>query len=152
MAAKKEKPRTASELMHEMRTKGSEQVMPNTDRTIRLKSIDAPALLRKGKMPDLLTPLVIKLVYTEVPDREIREFLSAQKSKVEDALAMADALDFVAAESIMDGTKVEDLTMAEKRWIFRLAMGPAELLVNFRNEEELDVGIVGEVEDVSQIT
>lgn len=149
MAKKKEtKQPDVNELMREMRTKGIEQVIPGTERHIRLRSVDAPTLLREGKMPDMLTPLVIKSVYQELSDKELRDFLGHARSGAEEALKMLDTIDFVAKTAIADGTKVEDLTLAEKRWIFRLVMGPAELLISFRYDPNADVESVDEGEEL----
>jgi hypothetical protein len=148
MAKAKEKVMTAAEKLAEMRTKGTEQKLPGTERMIRLRTLEAPELLREGKLPDILTPLVIKSVYQELTDKEVREFLSVQRSNAAEALKMIDAMDFVVAKSIADGTNVSDLTLAEKRWIFRLAMGPAELLITFRYDPNDDVEPVAEGEDI----
>lgn len=152
MAAKKEKQLSPIELLNEMKSKGIEQQILGTNRIVRLRTLDAPTLLRQGKLPDILTPLVVRSVYEELPDKELREFLGHQRGSVEDALKHIEALDFVASQSIADGTKVEDLTLAEKRWIFRLAMGPAELLITFRYDPNDDVELVAEVEDVQPPT
>lgn len=129
----------ANELMQEMRTKGTLTTIPYTGREIRVKTLDAVELLESDKLPNILTPLVVKTVYTEVEDAEIKKFLDLRRDDVQDALAMGKAINFICEKSITDGTKVENLTMAEKRWIFRLAVGPAEFLVPFRDEEESDV-------------
>lgn len=142
--------KTIPELLQEMKAKGIEHKIPATDRVVRLRTLDAPALLKEGKMPDILTPLVIKSVYQEVSDREMREFLGQKHTGAEDALKMIEAMDYVVQKSITDGTKPEDLTLGEKRWIFRLAMGPAELLVTFRYDEDADVESVDEGEDLPQ--
>src|SRR5687768_10042773 len=147
MAKKADKKDTLN-VLGEMRTKGVEQKMPGTDRIVRLKTIDAPTLLRENKMPDILTPLVVKSIYQELSDRELRDFIGQQRGNTAEALSMLDAIEFVVKRSIADNTKVEDLTLAEKRWIFRLAMGPAELLVTFRHQQEDDVEPVAESNEV----
>jgi hypothetical protein len=146
--ADKKDTRSTTEVLSEMRTRGVEQKMPGTDRIVRIKSVDTPALLREGKMPDILTPLVVKSVYQELADRELRDFIGQQRGNSAEALAMLEAMEFVVKKAVADNTKVEELTLAEKRWIFRLAMGPAELLVTFRYQQEDDVEPVAEVEDV----
>jgi hypothetical protein len=150
--AKKEKPLSAVERIAEMKSKGTEVQLPGTDRLIRLRPLDAETLLREAKMPDILTPLVTKSVYEEITDKESRAFLAQNRGAVNEALAHLEAVDFVCEKSIADGTKVKDLTIAEKRWVFRLAMGPAELLVTFRYDEDADVEPVAEVEDVQPVT
>lgn len=142
---------TGVELLHQMRSKGIEQRIPGTDRLVRLRVIDPPALLREGKMPDILTPLVIRSIYQDLTDRELRDFLGQPKANVTDALALLETMDFVCERTIMDGTELADLTLAEKRWIFRLVMGPAELLTTFRYDPNADVADMDEGDEVREV-
>ena len=66
-----------------------------------------------------------------------------------DALAFVDAIDRIVAKSIADGTPVEELTIGEKKWIFRLALGGAELLITFRLQPQGDVAVVEEGEQAT---
>src|SRR5574338_294558 len=143
--------KTGIELLHEMRERGIEQRIPGTDRVVRLRALDAPSLLREGKMPDILTPLVIRSVYQDLSDQELRNFLGQPKGSVTDALSLLETMDFVCERSIMDDTSLADLTLGEKRWIFRLVMGPAELLCTFRYDPALDVEYLDEGEDLSPV-
>lgn len=150
--AKQQKPVDFVEGQREMRAKGIEQIIPGTQRVVRLRTLDSATLLREGKMPDILTPLVVKSVYQDLTDNEVRKFVEKERGNPAEALEFIDVLDFVASKSIADGTRVEDLTIPEKRWIFRLAMGAAELLIFFRYEPESDVAVVDESEDVQPVT
>jgi hypothetical protein len=150
--AKKEKEQTVVERISEMTSKGWSQTMPGTGRTIRLRTVDCVELLREGKVPEILTPLVVKSVYQELSDNDTRRFIEQSREKIEDAIALADSINFICERAITDGTKVKDLTIAERRWIFRLVLGPAELLVTFRIEQEYDVETVAEGEDLQSTT
>lgn len=152
MAKKEANKLTVPEALAEMKSRGTEVAIPGTDRLVRLRSLDTETLLREGKVPDILTPLVIKSIYEDVSDKEVRGLLGQSRGSREEALAMMEAIDFVAEKSIADGTKVKDLTIGEKRWIFRLAMTPAELLVTFRYDPDVDVEPVVEVNEVQQTT
>lgn len=127
-----------------MQTYGVEQVLPPTGRKIKLKSVDAESLLKEGQIPNILTPLIVKMVYQDLSGNEIRQFVEGNKGQVQDALGMVETLNFIAKYAITDGTKVESLTLAEKRWIFRLVMGAAELLITFRFDQDPDVEVVSE--------
>ena len=142
---------TELELLKEMKERGIEQIIPGTNRLIRLKTVDAQSFLRSGNMPDILTPLVVRSVYADLSDDEVRSFLGKPKESIPDAIALLDTIDFVCTKTIMDGTPLEELTLGEKRWIFRLVMSPAELLISFRYDPELDVEFVDEVEDVRDV-
>lgn len=148
MAKKTEKTLTPAEQLKLIQSGGVEQTMPGTGRVVKLRNLNAKDLLQDAKLPDILTPLVVKSVYQDTTDREIRELLGNQRSGTDDALKMLDTIDYVVGKAIADGTKVDDLTLAEKRWIFRLALGPAELLITFRLDEESDVEPVAEGDKV----
>jgi hypothetical protein len=151
MAKKEVKKLTPVEALEEMKSRGTEIEIPGTGRLVRLRTLDAESLLREGKIPDILTPLVIKSVYEELSDREVRSVLAQSRGSKEDALAMMEAIEFVAEKSIADSTKVKGLTLGEKRWIFRLAMEPAELLVTFRYDPNADVEPVVEGDEVQPV-
>lgn len=133
-----------------MRATGWEQILPPTGRKILLRSLEADKLLRDGECPDILTPLLIRSIYDELNDTAIREFLDTPAVILEDALKYVDMLNLIAGKAIADGTKVTDLTLAEKKWIFRLVLTGAETLVYFRFEPTPDVALVAEVNDVPQ--
>lgn len=151
MAKATKKESEGLELLREMRLHGIEQRIPGTDRIVRLRVIDAPALLREGKMPDILTPLLIKSIYQDLTDQELREFVGTPKGSVTDALSLLETMDFVCSKTLADGTDINDLTLAEKRWIFRLVMGPAELLTTFRYDPQLDVADLDEGSEVQPV-
>jgi hypothetical protein len=118
-----------------------------------LRYLEPAALLREGKMPDNLTPLVMKSVYGDIDGNDINKFLYKDNgADAAAALAHLETIDFVVKRAIADNTKVEDLTLGEKRWIFRLVMGDAETLATFRLNEDPDVGDVDSGEDVPSAT
>lgn len=152
MAKRQRKRMTMVEALEEMTSRGTEVSIPGTDRLVRLRTLDAPTLLREGKMPDILTPLVIKSVYEELSDKEVRGFLSQSRGSKEEALATMEAIDFIVERTIVDNTKVKNLTLGERRWIFRLVMGPAEILTTFRYDPDADVEPVVEGNEIQSAT
>jgi hypothetical protein len=139
------------DIYKEMKSKGL-PARTDTGRPIRLRTIDATALLKTGNMPEVLTPMVVKSVYQSLSDREIRDFLTTNKNDAAEALKTVEMVDFVVKEAIADGTKVEDLTPGEKRWIFRLAMLPTEVLADFCYPEESDVEPMDDGDEVQPET
>lgn len=139
---------TTAMAIQAMRENGVEHTIPTTERVLLLRSLEPADLLRDGKMPDLLTPLVVRSVYEDVSDKAVVDYLEGVRTTKEEALAFLDSLDYIARKSIMDGTKVEDLILSEKRWIFRLVMGPAEFLATFRYEPPSNVELVDEGDEV----
>lgn len=138
------------ERLKEMRGEGWPTAIPHTDRVVRLKSVEASALLQDDRMPDILTPLVIKSVYTDLSDNQIKDYLEKERTDKSDALAFLSSIDYICALAIADDTNVEDLVLTEKRWVFRLVLGPAELLVKFRDNEKVDVGLVDAKQAIPQ--
>lgn len=136
----------------EMREKGDEQTIPDTLRVVRVKTLEAKDLLLEGNFPDILTPLVVKSIYQELTTPQIKEFFEMNTKDVEQAKKMLEAVEFVCRKSIVGDTDINDLTMSEKRWIFRLAVGPAEMLVSFRYEPDEDVEFVAEGEELQPAT
>lgn len=129
------------ERLRVMRKSGYQVVLPHTDRNIRLRTVDALSLLRENKLPDILTPLAVKSVYTDISDKDIKE-VEAKGKDIKEAIEFAEAIDLICSLAIADGTPLEELVSSEKRWVFRLVLGPAELLVTFREDENSDVGVM----------
>lgn len=138
------------ELIAQMREKGVEQMLPPTERKILLRSLDVETLLLQGKVPDILTPLVIKSVYQDMDDDSLIDFLKAKEVSVGEAIKHLEAIDYVVELCIADDTRVKDLTIGERRWIFRLVMMPAEILVTFRFQPFADVESLPEGDQVRE--
>lgn len=118
-----------------MRKQGWRQIIPNSSREVRLRTVEPADLLRSGDCPDILTPLMLKGIYQELSDKELREWLEKPLVSKEEALAYSDMLTKIAELSLVgDTVKVAELTQAERKWIFRFALGAAEMLVFFRYE------------------
>jgi hypothetical protein len=113
-----------------MREKGWEQTF-STGRTVRLRTLEPDMLLREGDCPDVLTPLLLRSLYGDDRNASVKEFLEQPFGSKEDAFAFVELLNLICSKSICDGTKVEELTLAEKRLIFRFSLGSSELLVSF---------------------
>lgn len=142
---------TIPERLNSMREEGWLVILPHTERPLKLRAVDASSLLQEDKMPDLLTPLVIKSVYTDLSDSDIKDYLDKERTEKKEALEFLESLNYICALAIADNTKLEELILSEKRWVFRLVMGPAELLVRFRENKKASVGPVDAVEAVPQV-
>jgi hypothetical protein len=133
-----------------MRSEGWEQTF-STGRKVRLRTLEPDMLLREGDCPDILTPLLLRSLYGDDRNQSVKEFLEQPFAAKEEAFAYVDLLNLICAKSICDGTKVEELTLAEKRLIFRFALGSSELLVSFTYEPPPVVASVEEVNDVPSV-
>jgi hypothetical protein len=134
-----EKELTIAQKIAVMRERGWEQVIPATGRTIRLRAVEPDAVLREGDCPDILTPILLKSIYSDVSDAELRTFLEKPLEQAQDALKYVEMLNLMAGKAVADDTPLDVLTLTEKKWIFRLCLGGAELLVRFRYQPQRDV-------------
>lgn len=125
-----------------------------TGRTILLKSVQPADLLRTGDCPDILTPVLMRCIYGD-PNEAVKEFVNQEEHQTEhsisDALKYLETIDRVAVAAIADGTDIADLTLEEKKLIFRLALGSAEMLVLFRYEAAQPLAALAQGDNVSQV-
>ncbi len=133
-----------------MRSEGWEQTF-STGRKVRLRTLEPDMLLREGDCPDILTPLLLRSLYGDDRNASVKEFLEQPFAAKDEAFAYVDLLNLICSKSICDGTKVEELTLAEKRLIFRFALGSSELLVSFEYTPAPTVASVEEVNDVPSV-
>jgi hypothetical protein len=139
-----------------MRESGVLQTLPS-GRVVRIRTVTPDRLLRLGKLPDILTPLVVRMIYEEVTVSDLDAFL-ATKEQVTQALEMIDSLNVVCEAGLLEPSigpgegqiTVDDLTLAERGWIFKLVFQPAEVLSSFRYESAPDVAVVPDGEDNGQ--
>lgn len=142
---------TLAQRMDVMKMSGWEQIIPTTLRHVRLRTVEPADLLRSGECPDILTPLMLRSIYQDLTDPEIRELLDKPPTQVEEAIKYSDMIDLVVAKGIADDTAMSALSLGEKKWIFRLLLSPAEMMVLFRhNTAQAVVESVAEGEPVSQ--
>lgn len=137
-------PTPASEF-RAMREHGVLQTLPS-GRVCRLRTVTPDRLLRLGRLPDILTPLVVRMIYEEVTVTDLDAFL-AQKEQVDQALEMINSLNVVCEAGLLEPSigpgenqiSVDDLTLAERGWVFKLVFQPAEVLAAFRYRQAPDV-------------
>ncbi len=104
--------------------------------TVRMRTVTPDLLLKSGKMPDLLSPLVLKMMFQEVEGYELDDFL-ARREQEKDALEVIESINLVCEAALVyprmvahptadDEICAEDLGLADRGWIFKLAFRPAE--------------------------
>jgi hypothetical protein len=133
-----------------MRESGWEQTF-STGRRVRLRTLEPDMLLKDGDIPDVLTPLLLRSLYGDDRNTAVKEFMDQPLGTKQDAFAYVEMLNLICAKSICDGTKVEELTLAEKRLVFRFALGSSELLVEFEYKPPPDVASVAQGNDVPSV-
>jgi hypothetical protein len=95
-------------------------------------------LLRSGKLPDILTPIVIKSLYEDV-SKKLDAYLFTERDEVQDTLDMVAGVDAVCEAALIDPSVIPYLTLSDRMWIFKLAFMPAAVLSTFRYEPDGDV-------------
>jgi hypothetical protein len=112
---------------------------------VQMRSVRPELLLRSGKLPDILTPIVLKTLY-ESATEELDAYLFDQREQAEDALKMIEGVDAVCEQALVDPSIVPYLSLNDRMWIFKLAFMPAEVLSRFRlgQTRDVEVGADGE--------
>lgn len=128
---------------------------------VRMRSVTPDMLLKTGRIPDVLTPLVMKMLFPpkeednyRFPD-EVDNFVFTQRDEQAETLEMIRSVDYVVKAALVyprvvdkptqeDEIAVEDLELRDRFWIFRLALMPAEVLSTFRLQPQGDVEAVAD--------
>ncbi len=151
---------TSAAEFRSMREQGVLQTIPPAGRVVRLRTVTPDRLLRLGKLPDILTKLVIKMFYEGVSPSEFNKFLE-QREIIEEILEQVESLRVVCTAGLLeprivdnpqgaDEISIDDLSMAERGWIFRLVLQEAEFLATFRHGQTPDVEAVPDVQNDGQ--
>lgn len=116
-----------------------------------MRPVRADMLLVSGKMPDILTPLVMRMLFgaqpddVEFPDEiedPVMHYLSKTRAKAQEAVEFVRSVDAVCEAALVDPSIVPYLSLSDRLWIFKLAFIPAEVLSRFRDEPRRDVETV----------
>ena len=111
----------------------------------KIRPVALDVLLRQGKVPDLLTPFVAKMIYEGVDTDELDKLLSVEKlaEQSDEMLALIDAIcaaaflepRIVAEPQAEDEIAIEDVELADRGTVFSLAMLPANDLRRFLDRQ-----------------
>lgn len=152
------KPTLGSQL-RQMRESGVVLPFPSGN-NYRVRTVGAAALLRRGKLPNVLLTFVTDAIYQGVTAAKIDAFMSLREQE-EHALEFLDSLQVCCEEVFLEPRIVEnptaddecaiaDIVLADQAWAFDLAFGFARELRPFRPEQEADVGLVPVTQDIPQ--
>lgn len=139
-----------------MREQGVLQAL-GSGRKVKMRAVSPDKLLHGGRVPDILTPLVVKMLKGTVSNEEITDFYAKERDEIADMLAMIESVNIVCEAALVyprvvanpegdDEISIDDLPLQDRFWIFHLALQPAEVLSRFRLESltDVDTGTDGE--------
>lgn len=133
-----------------LREHGVKKKLSGFGRVVRIRPPRLEVLLRSGRVPDILTPMMLRMIQAPLDNEEINEFLR-ERDNAKETLQQIDSLNIMCEEVLMHPRVVDvvkdpateitihDLTYLERGWIFKWAMLPAEYLAFFRAGQEGDV-------------
>lgn len=137
------------------RTEGEVVTLPSGN-VARLRPVALDQLIISGKLPDLLTPIAAKSLWTETDTSTIAD-------QVETAKGFAELVNLVVPLAMMeprivadpqadDEIAMDDIEFSDKIAIFQLATGGSTVLRAFRERQEANVDAVPDSEDVRPAT
>lgn len=120
----------------------------------RLRPVSPDLLLSTGDLPDMLTPLVVKMVFEGSDGQEVDRLTDPQQmiSQAADTVQLFNTvcrLAFLAPRIVddpqaEDEISIEDIDLADRGFVFQLVTQPAEVLRRFRLEPAGDVAAVSD--------
>lgn len=117
---------------------------------VLMRPVQPDKLLMSGKLPDILTPLVMGMmfakekaadetIFPDEVDNPIDAYLTKQRQDAKDAIAFIQSVDVVCEAALVDPSIIPYLGLQDRLWIFRLAWMPVEVLSRFRLQPARDV-------------
>ncbi len=128
---------------------------------IKVRPVQVDRLLMAGKIPDILTPLVMRMMFgkkaddVEFPDEiddPVLHYLSKQRAETEEAVEFMKSVDIICEAALPDASIVPYLPLSDRLWIFKLALLRAEVLSTFRHEPQGNVEAVHDQQTDAQQT
>jgi hypothetical protein len=128
-------------------------------RVARLRPVSLAGLIRTGKIPNLLIPIVARLLWAQVGQ------IDARPAEVKEAEEQAHFIELVAAivpaavlypkivdnPQAQDEISIDDLTFADQLALYTIAKMPAEVLELFRQEQSATLANLPKSEAISTI-
>lgn len=136
-------------------------IRTHTGVVVQIRPVQLDRLLTAGKIPDILTPLVMRLLFGSKPDDvefpdEVKDpvshYVFKQREEVAEAIEYMKSIDAICEAALIDPSVVPYLPIADRIWIFQLALLRAEVLSTFRHEPPRYVETVHDQQDHAQQT
>jgi len=128
---------------------------------IQVRPVRIDRLLMEGKVPDILTPLVMRMMFGKKPDDvefpdeisdPVTHYVTRQRAEAADAVAFMQSVDVVCEAALVDASVLPYLDIVDRLWVFKMALLRAEVLSTFRHEPQRDVEAVSDQQADAQPT
>lgn len=118
---------------------------------VRMRPVALDVLIVSGRIPDFLTAVAAKSLWTETSGEEIasRDELAKGFAELVNIIVPAALLEPKVVEDPQgdDEVSLEDIDFQDKVSIFQLAVQPSEVLRKFRDQQDAGVATVSDGED-----
>lgn len=124
-----------------------------TGTPVQIRPVHLDRLLVKGKVPDALTPLVVRMLFGAKPDDAefpdeiddpVTHYLTKQRAEAQELAKFIESVDMVCEEALVDPALMPYLSLENRMWVFKMALLRAEVLSTFRHEP------AGNVDDMAK--
>lgn len=123
---------------------------------VRLRPVALDVLILSGKLPDILTPIAAKSLWTETKTDDIA-------SQVEMAKGFIDLINIIVPAALLypritetpqydDDVRLDDIDFRDRVHIFQVATQPAAALYSFRREQEERMAAISNSQNNQQPT
>jgi hypothetical protein len=142
---------TSGATWRQPRTEGYTKELPS-GAVARLRPVTPDQLIISGDVPDILTPLVVQMLYRGTNGSELTQLVSAQESlsQAKATITLCNAVcraAFVEPRIVDDPQaddeiSINDVAIIDRYFVFQLASQPAEVLRAFMFPEAPTVAVV----------
>lgn len=144
---------TSGAAWRQPRTEGYLKELPS-GAVARLRPVSPDQLIVAGEVPDILTPLVLKMLFQGSDGSELTKLVTSNEESLTHARGTMTLINavcraafvqprIVAEPATDDEISIDDVTVLDRYFVFQLATQPAEVLRDFRlSPETTDVATV----------
>ena len=124
------------------REAGYEKMLPS-GKVARLRPVSPDQLIASGDVPDILTPLVLRMLYHGSDGSELTQLVTSSEESVAHARGTITLINAVCRAAFIqpriteapqsdDEITIDDVEVLDRYFVFQLATQPAEVLRDFR--------------------
>lgn len=153
---------TSGKEWRQPREEGYEKMLPS-GKVARLRPVSPDQLIASGDVPDILTPLVLKMLYHGSDGSELTQLVTSSEESLAHARGTMTLINAVCRAALVqprivdnpqadDEINIDDVEVLDRYFVFQLATQPAEVLRDFMFPETGAVATVPDGEGNGQPT